>query len=837
MRKIIRSKWNAGIFGMLVFLAAFLSTARAGDRGFSNERSSIHYTRVRTFDMIHEKLNLNIDMPRQAISGYAEVTLSPINNGLSFVSLDAVDLNIKKVRLVGQAGSLPFSLMNGKLKIKLDHPYQEKDTLSLRIDYDAAPKMGLYFVHPDKGYPNKHFEVWSQGEMEESRHWFPCYDAPNDRMTTETVITVPEDFVVISNGKLLQTTMNRGQHTATYHWKESVPHVTYLVSIAVGKYAKVEDNWKGIPVQYYVEKPDVPRVSRSFSLTPDMIDFFSKVTGVPYPYEKYAQVAVEDFIYGGMENISATTQTAGTLHDERAELDHPSDGLVAHELAHQWAGDLVTTKNWNNIWLNEGFATFFETAYVEHHKGWNEYLMRMQENRKAYMKEDSEKYRRSIVTNKYENPEDMFDRHTYQKGSWVLHMMRYVLGDELFWKGMRHYLHKYREKTVETNDFREAYEEATGRPLEWFFNEWVYKAGYPELKVSWNWDDQAREALLNVRQTQKVDDLTPLFRMPVDIEFSGGFGVQTRRIWMEKADQTFRFALPSRPTRVEFDPDDRILKTIEFDKPEAELLDQLAHSSHVISRIHAARWLTKYWEDAQAVDSLAQALRSDKFWAVRQAAAKSLGEIGGKAALKALLAGLNDGKSQVRREVIKSLGKFQGNKKAASALRRVFRKDRSYENQAEAIKSLAKIGAKDAYKYCLKALKTNSYRETVRQAAFKAMVTLKNPRAVDKALEWIVYGKPEPVRGAAMRALAKLAKIVPSREAEIRRTLQSYLTDPLFRTRLAAIEALGDLGDKQAVPVLKARLGGEVQYRHQRAIHDALDDIRKANAEEAPSTN
>ncbi len=837
MQRIIRNKWNTRIFGILILLAGCFSLVRAGDRGFSNERSSIHYTRVRTFDMIHEKLNLTIDMPRQSISGYAEVTLSPINNGLTTVSLDAVDLNIKKVRLVGQAGSLPFSLMNGKLKIKLDHPYQEKDTLSLRIDYDAAPKMGLYFVHPDKGYPNKHFEVWSQGEMEESRHWFPCYDAPNDRMTTETVITVPEDFMVISNGKLVQTIMNRGQHTATYHWKESVPHVTYLVSIAVGKYAKVEDNYKGIPVEYYVEKSDLPRVSRSFSLTPDMINFFSNVTGVPYPYEKYAQVAVEDFIYGGMENISATTQTAGTLHDERAELDHPSDGLVAHELAHQWTGDLVTTKNWNNIWLNEGFATFFETAYVEHHKGWNEYLMRMQENRKAYLKEDAEKYRRSIVTNRYENPEDMFDRHTYQKGSWVLHMMRYVLGDDLFWKGMRHYLQKYREKTVETNDFREAYEEATGRPLEWFFNEWVYKAGYPELKVSWNWDAQAGEALLNVRQTQKVDNLTPLFRMPVDIEFIGDFGVKTRRIWMEKADQTFRFALPSRPTRVEFDPDDRILKKIEFEKPEAELLDQLAHSTHVISRMHAARWLTKYWEDAPVADSLAEALRSDKFWAVRQAAAKSLGEIGGKKALQALLIGLKDANSQVRREVIKSLGKFQGNKKAASALRRVFRKDPSYENEAEAIKSLAKIGAKDAYKYCLKALKINSYRETVRQAAFKAMVTLKNPRAIDKALEWVVYGKPEPVRNAAMKALANLAKIVPSREAEIRQTLQSYLTDPLFRTRLAAIEALGDLGDAQAVPVLKAHLAEEVQYRHQRAIHDAIDDIRKANAEEAPSTN
>ncbi|NIT57927.1 MAG: aminopeptidase, partial [Aliifodinibius sp.] len=324
-----------------------------------------------------------------------------------------------------------------------DRAYLEEETIIVAIEYEAQPRAGLYFVHPEIGYPDKPWQIWSQGEMEFNSHWFPCYDFPNDRMTSEMIVTVPKWQMAISNGELLAVTENDASNTITYHWKESVPHVTYLLSLVVGEFLEARDEWtggsprrNGVPVTYYVEPQDSHKVARSFHKTVEMMDFFSHKTGIDYPYEKYAQTTIRDFMWGGMENISATTLTRNTLHDQRAHLDYTSDGLVAHELAHQWWGDLLTCNNWNHIWLNESFATYFDALYVDHDMGNDEFIMEMQQNRNRYLKEDSTKYRRPIVYNLYEDASQMFDRHTYQKGSWVLHMIRYILGDELWWKAI-----------------------------------------------------------------------------------------------------------------------------------------------------------------------------------------------------------------------------------------------------------------------------------------------------------------------------------------------------------------------------------------------------------------
>jgi len=332
-----RLHWHPRLFVLMLTLTL---PALAQDRGFSNERSILHGTRDRTYDVQHMKLDIAFDHAKGLVMGTATTTLTSINDGLARVVLDAVDLSIESVSLAvnveveaaSREGNRPltYAVENGQLIIDLDKPYRSGEPITLNVVYHARPRLGLYFVRPDEAYPDKPWQIWSQGEMEENRHWFPCYDSPNDQLTTELIVTVPDSQMAISNGELLEIRRNENEGTATYHWRENIPHVTYLVSVVVGRFVEVRDEWDGVPVLYYVEPRDSNKVERSFARTPDMIDFYSEMIGVRYPYEKYAQTTITDFMWGGMENISATTLKRETLHDERASLDVSSDGLVAH---------------------------------------------------------------------------------------------------------------------------------------------------------------------------------------------------------------------------------------------------------------------------------------------------------------------------------------------------------------------------------------------------------------------------------------------------------------------------------------------------------------------------
>ena len=793
-----RLHWHPRLF---VLMLTLVLPALAQDRGFSNERSILHGTRDRTYDVQHLKLDIAFDHATGTVMGTATTTLTPINDGLARVVLDAVDLSIESVSLAvnvaveaaSRKGNRPlaYTVENGQLIIDLDKPYSGGESITLQVAYHAQPRMGLYFIQPDEAYPDKPWQIWSQGEMEESRYWFPCYDAPNDRMTTEIIVTVPDSQMAISNGELLEVRRNENEGTATYHWRENVPHVTYLVSVVVGRFVEVRDEWDGVPVLYYVEPRDSNKVERSFARTPDMIDFFSKMIGVRYPYEKYAQTTITDFMWGGMENISATTLTENTLHDERAHLDVSSDGLVAHELAHQWWGDLLTTKNWNHTWLNEGFATYFDALYVEHDKGPQEFILELEGSRRAYLAEDANRYRRPIVTNRYENPEEMFDRHSYQKGALVLHMLRTLLGDELWWKAVRHYARIHAGQTVETNDFKQAIEDATGRALDWFFNQWVYRGGHPEYEVSWKWDRKKQAVALEVKQVQMVNELTPLFQMPVEVAVTGDFGTETFSIQVDQAEETFYLPVPSKPRRVEFDPEDRVLKKLTFNKSKKEILDQLAHAGDA-SRMRAAEWLGVY-TDRKVIEALGTALHEDPFRGVRAEAAKALGKVKTKTARDTLLPGLHDKHAHVRRAVITALGNYIGDPQVVAALEDVFRSDSSYYARAEAVKSIARLGALNAYEICMEALKVASHQDVIRSAALSGLGRLKDPRGVDHALKLVTYGQPPRVRSAAISALGRLGdpKTLKALEASLER-------EPHFRHRDAAREAIRKIRIKGA---------------------------------------
>src|SRR6266496_2730699 len=376
-------------------------------------------------DIQHIALALDVDPLKRSVGGTATLRAMVIAPNTKVVELDAVELMIDKVTAGGEAAAFRYD--GKRLRVELPTELASGAALTLAVHYNGAPRRGLYFVGPDDGYPHKPVQVWTQGQDEDSRYWFPCFDAPIEKATSEVKVTVPANMFALSNGVLVTDKTSGGKRTL--HWRLDVPHSCYLITLAVGDFGTVETKWRDTPVIYYVERGLEEAAERTLARTPQMLELFSEKFGVPYPYPRYSQVFVADFIFGGMENTSATTLTDTVLLDERAAIDYDIDSLVSHELAHQWFGDLVTCRDWGEGWLNEGFATYAEYLWREHHEGRDAADLELEEWGDLYFGEDGGRYRRTIATKLYDEPIDIFDHHLYDKGGRVLHMLRNVLGD------------------------------------------------------------------------------------------------------------------------------------------------------------------------------------------------------------------------------------------------------------------------------------------------------------------------------------------------------------------------------------------------------------------------
>lgn len=791
-----------------------------------------HYAPDRVADIRHIRLEIpTLDFEHGSLRGVCTTTFAPLNDGLEAITFDAVEMEIAAVQDAAGA-PLAYDYDGARLHVRLPRPLREGEEAVVTIAYRATPRRGLYFIGPDEAYPQRPRQVWSQGEDEDNRRWFPCYDAPNERQTSEVIVTVPRGLFALSNGRLLSTTEDPAAGTVTYHWLERVPHAPYLIALAVGEFSELRHEVDGVPVLYYVQRGREAEAERALARTPEMLRFFSQRLGHPFPYEKYAQVFVAEFIFGGMENTSATTLTDTVLYDERAALDFDCDGLVAHELAHQWFGDLLTCRDWAHAWLNEGFATYWEALFTEHHKGQDEFCYELWRNARLYFDEDRERYRRPIVQRVYNEPIDIFDRHLYEKGGLVLHMLRFVLGDALFFKAMHRYVAAYAHQTVTTADLQRAVEDATGKSLGWFFEQWLYKGGHPSFEVSWSWDDERRQATLKVRQTQPIDDLTPLFRMPVDLAFhTRGHGVTTLRVQLEDREHVFTVPLPERPWLVAFDPGNWLLKELSFEKPEPELVAQLRADPDVIGRIRAAHDLGRKGTRA-AVEALTIAVRQDPFWGVQTEAARALGQMKTAAARDALIALLTIPHPKARRAVVEALGEFRGDERAADALLPVLQQgDPSYAVEGEAAKSLGRVRSSRAFEALTAALREkDSWNETIRQRVLEGLGELGDPRAVPVVLEWTAYGKPAPARVAAVGALEKLAR--GERRNEVVERLVALLDDPQLRVVLRAVAALRAVCAEQAVPALERLAARHLDGRVVRQAREAVRAIR-AGTEQA----
>ena len=782
------------------------------------------YTRDRVVDIEHVRLDVSFDLNGKKVLGTASITASPINEGLKSVTLDAAELEVKSVSLA-PGTPLDYHLADDTLNILLPEPPGAGASFTTVIEYEATPRKGLYFTGPDEGYPSKPLQIWTQGEDEDSHYWFPCYDYPNDRFTSEMAIEVPASWFAISNGKLDSVADSADGRTKTYHWVQDKPHVTYLMTLCAGEFSRISQrDVDGVPVEFYVQPGREEDGRRAFDNTPDMIKLFADLIGIPYPWAKYAQVAAQDFIFGGMENTSSTTQTDLTLHDERAHLDFSSDPLVSHELAHQWFGDLLTCRDWSHAWLNEGFATFFEAVWRENHLGADEYKYDIYSMAREYLREDSEHYRRPIVSNVYRNPMDIFDRHLYEKGGVVLHMLRGVLGEDLFWKAIRHYAAKHQDTNVTTADLQRAIEEATGRNLDWFFDQWVFKGGHPSFNVSYAWEAATSTAKITVKQTQQPDDLTSIYRVPLKVAFLSANGRQTYPIDVTESEHTFHFELAERPEAVQFDPGYQALKILEFDRPADMLEYQVKNDKDVIGRIEAAQKLGKLGTPA-SVPALKEVVLKDGFWGVQAEAAQTLGAIKSEEALDALVECAKVSHPKARRAVARALGQFK-KEEAADALIDLLDKDESYYVAAFAASSLGKTRSTRAYDVLTKALERDSHADVIRSMAFEGLSELRDERAIPVALEWTRYGRPPRAREGAILVLAKLGE----GKKEVTEALVDLLDDPWLRVRVRAIGALEELKDVAAIPALEGMIMRELDGRAIRLAREAIIKIREGKS-------
>ncbi len=538
----------------------------------SAQTSSNKFNRIKSFDVQSYVIRTNFAPGGKTVFGDTTVSLKPLNNDFKSFELDAVNLKFDSVKLEPSGTDLIFKNSVNKIFVNLDKPYSSADVLSVKFKYSAQPKKGIYFVEEqnEDGKIVRAAQIWTQGEPEEARHWFPSYDFPDDKATSEQFITVEKGQTAVANGELLETIVNADQ-TKTFHYKMTSPHSTYLTSFVVGTYVKVSDFYKNIPLGFYVYTDKTSIVPKAFGRTKDMIRVFEELTKVDFPFNKYDQTIVANFTFGGMENITATTMADTEIFFADYEFGRSGvEDLVSHELAHSWFGDLVTCKNWAELWLNEGFATYMEAAFREKVYGHKNYLIKIRSNAEQFMIDDLiNKKKHGLFNVSAGNVDTLFDNPstTYQKGGAVIHTLRETVGTENFWKAINIYLTRHKYQNVESSDLKKVMEEVSGMNLDWFFAQWVYGTGHPKLNVKQFYNARTKTLDLTIAQTHGSGNSTPkAFILPMEIEISTAEGAKTEKIEIKKRLEKFSFQIDGKPLKIVFDKDDKIpLKRIKYE--------------------------------------------------------------------------------------------------------------------------------------------------------------------------------------------------------------------------------------------------------------------------------
>ena len=786
------------------------------------------YTRSHDYHLVHQRIEVrNFDWDSTSFDGRVTTTLVALRPGLDSVILDAGARLVVARIADGRGATLRSDRHGDTLVVYPARPVAFHDTLRLSIDYHAPLEngRGLTFIQPE-GQSHRPQQIWSQGEDHNNHFWFPTYDFPNDKMTWELVATVPQQYTVVSNGTLVADRKLPGAtHSVT--WRQDLPSSTYLVSLIVAPLVKVADHWHAIPVDYYVYHADSDRARRLFAVTPDMIDVYSRLTGLSYPWAKYAQTTVADF-FGGMENVSATT-LVDWLPDERAYLDRPWYQwiLIPHELAHQWFGDYVTTENWANMWLNEGFAEFMPGQYwsakLGRHAEEDYYL----DEYRQYLQIDAR--RRMPLAAPGSN-------NIYPKGALVLRMLREYLGPERFWVALHLYLTRHALGNATSDDLRQAVLDATGENLDAFWSEWIYGAGHPAFTVTAAYDTAARTLALSVKQTQRdsapptADSTAPryrtaaVFHMPLSIRVGTPGGDVVRRVQLTSREQTVSFsALAGPPTMVVFDDGNTVLKELTFDQPTSWLATQLERDAALWNREWVIAELAKRPADATALAALARAATVADYFLTRAQAVEALARFPAAGAAAPLAAALRDTAAQVRRMAITTLGRL-GGARAAELARTTWRTDPSYEVRAAALTALVAADSSARDSVVSWGLPVASYQNVIQEAAYRVIAQTGDTGAIPQL---------ETLLGSDRFPAHVLAALAARGSAHALDVLAAHLDDERPQVRRWTVEAFQFTLPRQlAIPRLKAALAALLHRDAKQRVQEALQRLEKPASDE-----
>ncbi|WP_233487082.1 M1 family metallopeptidase [Tenacibaculum sp. E3R01] len=622
------------------------------------EREKIH-------DIIHTKLKVDFNFKEKTLNGEEWVTLKPHFYDTDRLILDAKAMIIHSVMLNDK--KLSYNYDNYKLIIDLQRMYKRDEKFTVYIKYTAQPEKvkqkgsaaitsakGLYFINPTGLDKNKPTQIWTQGETEASSCWFPTIDAPNQKTSQEIYITVPEKFVTLSNGKLEKQTKN-SNGTRTDYWNFTQKHAPYLFFMGVGEYEVVKDSYKNIPVNYYVEKKYAPFAKQIFGNTPEMLAFFSKVTGIEYPWNKYAQIIGRDYVSGAMENTTAVIhgeqayQMPGQLIDENTH-----ENTIAHEAFHHWFGNLVTAESWSNLTVNESFANYSEYLWLAHKYGKNEAEAHLLEDREAY--KNGQNFDKHLVRFNYDSREDMFDAVSYNKGGSILHMLKNYLGNDAFFEGLNKYLSQNKYKTAEVHQLRLAFEEVSGKDLNWFFNQWYFNSGHPKLNISYDYNKLRKTVTINIIQDQANE-----FKFPLAIDIFEGSKKTRHQVFVTGKDASFTFPFIKHPNLIQINSDGVLLCDIIENKILSDYIHQLKYAENYAHKKEALLEVSKRQDDKKAFRAIANAMNDD-FYKIRILALENINLIN-KYSKKAVInkikqIAMQDTKTLVQAAAIETLGKL-----------------------------------------------------------------------------------------------------------------------------------------------------------------------------------
>lgn len=786
-------------------------------------RDLAHYSADEPADFQHMRLQLTFTpegFKARTCEGRVEYTLKSRAAEITSVQMEAVDMRILGVELPGNPNSPAFSYDDKVLTIQLAQPAKPSEAFKIAVKYRLEdPRKGMHFVLPNASVPAKPLMVYTMSEPIEARYWVPAHDWPNARWTADIEVTVPVPYSVVANGTFVDKTPSTDGKANTFHWRNDKPTDPHLMGLVVGELVKQREQWRDKPVLTYTQPGSEAAARFTFHHVPEMLELYSNLIGYDFPYPSYSHITVVDHHHGGMEHAGFSFVSPFYITDREEgdwPLEHTESWLIAHMLAHQWFGGVVNYRSVSQAWLNEGFATYLDTIWTSHREMPDRLEYQMWQKAAGIAGSDSSETGKPMVNRDLADPDDIYGMDggkVYDKGAWVLHMLRHQLGNDIFWGGVRNYLHSHEWHSVETTDLRQALEQASGRDLEQFFQQWVYGHGIPRLVVDYSWDVTKKQARVTVRQTQKIDSTTPAFTCPLELHFQVAGCDTNTTVELRGTHHDFAWQLPAEPTLFCVDPHEALLKTLTVNVPRAMLEEQARHGPTALSRFLALETIGKEGRAAD-IPLLEQTLKNDsEFWTVRRLVAEQLGRWQNEASLRVLLEVEHGGISNARvlSAVIEAMPNFAVSAEAHETVLKYAEPTQPLEVQTAAIRALGGMRASPEFtdrgrKLVLAAAQKPS-RRFVRLAAFGSLRALGDTNAYSAVLAMAQPARGDELRGEAIRLLGRLGRADELR-GSTRMTLTTWLEDPDRPAQLAAIDALGELGDPRSLPDLERLRGG-----------------------------